>query len=129
MIRRTILLGALALAALGATVSPVAAKDGDIVRAGNCSGASNWELKLSPEDGRIEVEFEVDQNRNNRLWRVSLAKNGVVVYRTSRYTRAPSGSFTVHRLMTNGRGQELIVARATNVATGETCRATARATF
>ena len=41
----------------------VAAKDGDVIREGNCTGRSDWKLKLSPENGRIEVEFEVDQQR------------------------------------------------------------------
>ena len=39
------------------------AKAGDVVRTGACSGASDWKLKLSPDDGRIELEFEVDQNK------------------------------------------------------------------
>ena len=30
---------------------------GDVIRRGNCSGSSDWKLKLSPEDGRIEVEY------------------------------------------------------------------------
>ena len=38
------------------------AGDRDVIREGPCSGRSDWKLKLSPEDGRIEVEFEVDQN-------------------------------------------------------------------
>ena len=41
----------------------VAAKDGDVIRTGSCSGRSDWKLKLSPEDGRIEVEFEIDFER------------------------------------------------------------------
>src|SRR5215210_1166612 len=55
----------LALAAAMFTGAPlVAARGDDIVRRGDCTGASDWKLKLSPENGRIEVEFEVDQNRN-----------------------------------------------------------------
>src|SRR5262245_8359718 len=38
------------------------AGQGDVIRDGSCSGRSDWKLKLSPQDGRIEVEFEVDQN-------------------------------------------------------------------
>ncbi len=36
-------------------------------------------VKLSKEDGRIEVEFEVDQNRNGVRWHVVLLRNGVRV--------------------------------------------------
>lgn len=129
MIRRTILVGLLAVASLGATGAPVAAKSGDVIARGHCSGASVWKLKLSPEDGRIEVEFQVDQNRNDRLWRVSLTHNGTTVWRGSRYTRAPSGSFTVRRVLTNRAGADRIVARATNVRTGEGCRGSATASF
>lgn len=129
MFRRIILVGLLAIAAVGTTVAPVAAKDGDVVVRGRCSVASTWKLKLSPEDGRIETEFQVDQNRNNRLWRVYLYQNGSVVWRGSRYTRAPSGSFTVRKLLTNRAGTDRIVARARNIQTGELCRGVARATF
>jgi hypothetical protein len=136
MFRRTILVGLLAVAAVGATGAPVAAKSGDvgaplagkpgaITHRGHCSGASVWKLKLSPEDGRIEVEFQVDQNRNHRLWRVALTHNGPTVWRGSRYTLAPSGSFTVRRFFANRAGVDRVVARATNVRTGEVCRGSA----
>ena len=39
-------------------------KDGDVIVQGRCTAASTAKLKLSAENGRIEVEFEVDQNRN-----------------------------------------------------------------
>jgi hypothetical protein len=130
MIRRTILVGLLAVASLGVAAAPVAAKSGDdVITRGSCSGATDWKLKIGPEDGRIEVEFEVDQNRNNRLWRVVMAQNGAVVLRTSRYTRAPSGSFEVHRVLKNLAGHDRIVARTTNVRTGEVCRGIAIANF
>ena len=56
---------ALALLALG---SPAFAKDGDVLVRGTCTANSTSKLKLSAEDGRIEVEFEVDQNRNGVPW-------------------------------------------------------------
>lgn len=129
MIRRIILVGLLAVASLGVASAPVSAKSGDIISRGHCTGASVWKFKIKPSNGRIETEFEVDQNRNNRLWRVTLADNGVVVFRTSRYTRAPSGSFSMHRLLVNRVGRDRIVARAVNVRSGEVCRAVAIARF
>jgi hypothetical protein len=130
MIRRTVLVGLLAVAALGATGGSVAAKSGPVtIVRGNCSGATDWKLKLKPENRRIEVEFQVDQNRNNRLWRVSLTQNGTKVWGGSRFTRAPSGSFEVRRLLANRAGADRIVARATNVRTGEVCRGSATARF
>lgn len=129
MFRRTILVGLLAVASLGATGAPVAAKSGDVITRGHCSAATVWKLKLSPEDGRIAVELEVDQNRNNRLWRVALVQDGTTVWRGSRYTRAPSGSFSVRWVRANHVGPDRFIARATNVQTGEVCRAVATASF
>jgi hypothetical protein len=129
MLKRIILVATLALASLMTMAGPVAANDADLVGRGRCTGASHWKLKLSPEDGRIEVEFEVDQNRNNRLWKVKIAQDGSLVWRGSRYTRAPSGSFEVRRVLRNTAGSDRIAARATNVRTGEVCRGVLTAKF
>lgn len=103
----------------------MAAKSGDVIRTGNCSGATDWKLKLSPENGRIEVEFEVDQNINNKTWNVTLKRNGNRFWQGQKLTQAPSGSFTVRKLTTNGAGTDSFVARAVNPQTGEVCRGTA----
>ncbi len=129
MFRRIVLISLLATAALGASGGPVAAKDGDVIARGQCSGSSTWKLKLSPENGRIEVEFEVDQNRNGQLWRVALKHDGVRVWRGKRYTSAPSGSLEVRRVLSNHAGADRIVGRAKNLGTGEICRGTATARF
>jgi hypothetical protein len=104
------------------SVAPMAmAKDGDVIKRGSCSGASNWKLKLSPQDGRIEVEFEVDSNKVGQTWQVRLTKNGTQIFSGSRVTKAPSGSFSVRKVTPNGAGTETIRGRAVNGATGETC--------
>ena len=80
---------------IGALAAPVAtfAKGGDGVRAtGTCSGASSAKLKAKHDDGRLEVEFEVDQNRNNRLWTVRMWDDGVRVFTGTRRTVAPRRS-------------------------------------
>ena len=102
------------------------AKDGDIIRQGSCTARSDWKLKLSPENGRIEVEFEVDQNRNGQKWNIKMKRNGNVIWRGARTTRPPSGSFEVRRVTRNGAGAERIVVRARNASTGEVCRGFAR---
>ena len=111
---------------LVATPITTSAKDGDIIRRGSCTAASDWKLKLSPENGRIEVEFEVDQNRSGRKWNVRMKRNGNVFWRGSRRTQPPSGSFEVRRLTRNGAGVEKIVIRARDVRSGEICRGVAR---
>ncbi|MGD8682329.1 MAG: hypothetical protein PVG27_00145 [Chloroflexota bacterium] len=118
--------GVLVATTLVAAPMTASAKDGDIIRRGDCTMRSDWKLKLSPENGRIEVEFEVDQNRNGQKWFVKLKRNGNVFWRGSRTTQPPSGSFEVRRLTRNGPGVEKIVARAKNPRTGEVCRGVAR---
>ena len=118
---------ALATAMIGAT--PALANDADVIREGNCSGASDWKLKLSPENGKIEVEYEVDQNRNGQTWRVRIVKNGNVIFRGTRTTQAPSGSFELRLVTANGAGTDSFVGRAVNTSTGEVCRGAASASF
>jgi hypothetical protein len=122
VILAAILCGMLAVPAVGSTAT---AKDGDIRVAGTCTGAATSKLKLSDENGRIEVEFEVDQNRNAVRWNVVLRHNGVVVARMSRVTKAPSGSFTARKVVANAAGADLI--RATATRAGQSC--SAKATF
>ena len=112
----------LALVAAG----PSFGKDGDKLVRGTCTKASTSKLKLSEEDGRIEVEFEVDQNRNGVRWSVVLRRPSAVVVRTTRVTRAPSGSFELRRVVANRAGVDRLTARATSPA-GEVC--TASGTF
>ena len=115
-------------ALLALAVAPAAtAKDGDVLRRGTCTGASTSKIKLSEEDGRIEVEFEVDQNRNGVRWNVVIRQNGRSVARLVRVTRGPSGSFEARIVAPNRAGNETFAATATRA--GETCRARAAASF
>ena len=60
-----------------ATAPAIMAKGGDaVIKTGNCSMSSDWKLKAKPDNGRLEVEFEVDQNRNGQAWNVTLKHNG-----------------------------------------------------
>jgi hypothetical protein len=108
--------------ASGFALAPVAgAKDGDVIRTGACSGGSDWKLKLSPENGKIEVEFEVDSNRVGQTWRVRIRQNGVLIFSGTRVTQAASGSFEVRRLAQDHAGTDAFRARAVNLASEETC--------
>jgi hypothetical protein len=92
-----------------------------ITKSGTCSAASHSKLKAKTDDGRLETEFEVDQNRVGKRWRVTILKNGSMVFRGIRTTHAPSGSFEVRRLLAGSSGR--IVATAKAFGSGETCRA------
>jgi hypothetical protein len=114
--------GALMLGAVPAALG-APAKDGDIRVAGTCTKASSAKLKLSSEDGRIEIEFEVDQNRVGRTWVVVIRQNGAVIRRLTKVTRAPSGSFEARVVTRNRVGADRFVVSASR--SGETCSARA----
>lgn len=120
-----------ALAAVLIATAPMAAgrggggDDGDVRVAGRCSMGSTAKLALSPEDGRVEVELEVDENRVGSRWGVALNRNGTPVARRAATTRRPSGSFEVRRVVAPGSPRTVVTAVARRAATGEVCRARA----
>jgi hypothetical protein len=130
-VRETQLVALAGIAVVAAMmVAPAAvARDGDVIRRGSCSGASDWKLKLSPEDGRVEVEFEVDQNVVGDTWKVVMRRNGNDFFRGQRVTRGPSGSFEARRVISNRAGEDRIKAKAVNLSTEEVCRGVATANF
>jgi hypothetical protein len=124
LIASSALVGALTLGALAVPAAAFASGGSSAVRAtGSCTVHSTAKLKAKHDSGRIEVEFEVDQNRNGRLWNVRLSDDGHRVFTGSRRTVAPSGSFSLRVLIPNRAGVDTIVARATNATTGEVCSA------
>jgi hypothetical protein len=123
---KLLILCAAALTAAAITAASAPAKSGpEVLQRGKCSGASTWKLKLKLDDGRIETEFEVDQNVVGRRWNVVLRRNGRVQFSGVRTTRAPSGSFEARRLLGNSAGRDRVVASARALRGGETCRGSA----
>ena len=124
--RKTIFIAIAALAGAMLVVAPAALagndRDREVIRTGKCSAGSTWKLKAKLDDGRIETEFEVDQNRVGRRWRVNLRQNGNLVFSGIRRTLAPSGSFEARKLLANQAGADRIVGSARALAGGETCR-------
>ena len=115
MISKILRVGVAALLTLSvAGAVPALAKDGDVIRRGACSGTSDWKLKLSPENGKIEVEYEVDSNKAGQTWQVRIVKNGNVIFRGARETKGASGSFTVRLVTANTAGDDVFRARATH---------------
>jgi len=113
------------IAVAGALVWTVAgttnafAKSGDVIRTGACSGTSDWKLKLSPDNGKIEVEYEVDSNVNGQTWNVKIFKDGSRIFNGNRTTSGASGSFTVRLVTSDPAGTDAFRAKATNA--GQTC--------
>jgi hypothetical protein len=119
--------GALAAFALPlAFVAPASASHGggggDVRTSGGCSGSAHWKLKAKADDGRIEVEGEIDSNKNGQTWGWKLKHNGSVSARGTGTTSGPSGSFEVKRRMANLAGQDHFVFRAEHA--GQVCRGT-----
>ena len=106
-------------------MGPALAND-DVIRRGSCTGATDWKLKASPEDGRIEVEGEVDSNRNGQTWRWRIRHNGSLSARGTATTQPPSGSFEVRRVLVDAAGTDTLVFRARNPRTDEVCRGVLR---
>jgi hypothetical protein len=124
---RHIAIAAATLGVVAAPVAPVVAKGGNanrVVKTGHCSDGSSWTLKVKPDAGRLEVEFEVDQNRNGARWNVVLRRNGATAARGSAVTRAPSGSFSFNRRIAGASGTKVT---ATATRGGATCRGAATA--
>jgi DUF4097 and DUF4098 domain-containing protein YvlB len=116
------LVAATILAVTPAAFAGTAKHGGGVQKQGKCTANSTWKLKAKPDNGRLEVEFEVDSNVNGQTWNVSLRDNGMVFFKGTRVTQAPSGSFTVNRRTANQAGTDKIIGRATNQSTGEVCR-------
>jgi hypothetical protein len=99
--------------------------DRDVRVAGRCTLGSTAKIKLSPEDGRIEAEFEVDENRVGKTWGVVMKRNGARVLSRKATTNARSGSFEVRVVVSRGTPRTTVTGVARRAATGEVCRATA----
>ena len=118
--------GLVTMTALAGTTAPAQARSDDdrIERHGACTGTADWKLKAKSDDGRIEVEGEIDSNKNGQLWRWRIKHNGTVSARGQRQTTGRSGSFSVERKMVNLSGKDRFVFRAVHPASGQVCRGT-----
>jgi hypothetical protein len=91
---------------------------------GGCDGPAVWHLKAKPDNGRIELEAEVDSNHVGQVWDWTIKHDGGTATKGSGTTRGASGSFTVKRRMSDKAGTDHFVFRAERRATGAVCRGT-----
>jgi hypothetical protein len=110
-----------ALVVTGAPLAHASGGSGAVIRTGSCSGSADWKLKAKHDDGRIELEWEVDSNRSGQTWQVRVRDNGVRVVATRATTAGRSGSFSIERRIGNRAGSDSLVARARDLATGQVC--------
>lgn len=110
-----------AVGAMVATAPAASAKTVVAQASGQCSLGSHWKMKAKPDDGRMELELEVDSNSNGQRWTVRITNNRSLVFAGTKVTVAPSGSFAVERLTANRIGIDHFVGVATNPRTHEVC--------
>jgi hypothetical protein len=125
MIKRMLQVAVATSMVFGIGAAPALAGNDDVLRRGSCSGSTDWKLKLSPEDGKIEVEYEVDSNTVGQAWKVRIFEDGDRIFRGTRTTKAPSGSFEVRVVTPDTAGDDTFRARAKNPSTDEVCRGSA----
>ena len=118
----SLLLAGLIAVGILAAVPASAGGDREVIRRGSCSGSTDWKYKAKADDGRIEVEYEVDQNRSGDRWKVRLFHDGNRFFKGTRVTGGASGSFDIERKVNNHQGVDRFRARARNVRTDEVCR-------
>jgi hypothetical protein len=94
--------------------------DHSIIRQSACGGGVKSKLAADDENGRIEVEYEIDDARPGDIWLIVIRKNGAVILRTRKRVNA-AGDAAVRVLTTNGSGNERIAAGATRVGGGGKC--------
>ena len=112
----------LSIGLLGAGATSASAWDDDdrVIRTGSCSAGADWKLKVKTDDGRLEVEGEIDSDVAGQRWRWTLRHNGSVSDRGVATTTARSGSFEVERKVVDLAGTDTLVFRA--VRDGQVCR-------
>jgi hypothetical protein len=96
--------------------------DGRVVKTGSCTDGTSWKLKVKTDDGRLEVEGEVDSNQSGQAWAWQIKDNGSVAVKGSATTGGSSGSFSVERKIANQAGTDTVVFRASYA--GEVCTGT-----
>lgn len=92
---------------------------GRVVKTGSCTDGASWKLKVKNDNGRLEVEGEVDSNTSGQTWRWKIKDNGTVAASGSSTTGGRSGSFSVERRISNRAGTDKITFRAKH--SGEVC--------
>ena len=121
---RTVSLAAasvLTASAFAATPASASGNDDDrVIKTGSCTGSADWKLKVKTDDGKLEVEGEVDSNTAGQKWAWRFKDNGKVVAKGSSRTSGRSGSFDVERKIADKAGTDRVVFRATYA--GQTCR-------
>ena len=113
------LASAAAVLAVPLAATSAHASDDREVRASRACATGQVKVKAKEDDGRIEVEGEVDTNRRGQTWSWTMRRDGSTVAQGTGTTAGASGSFSVERKIADPAGSDRIVFRA--VRGGTTC--------
>jgi hypothetical protein len=126
------LLATLVAAALvvGITATAGSAASKVVTRSGVCRGPghSTWLLTLKIDNGRTEVDSEVNHSRNGQVWKFVFKDNLVVFARAKVVAGSPGndpGQASATRYVVPVAGANHIMVRSTDYATGQLCVASA----
>lgn len=97
--------------AVGVATPAYAKGGGDAVRSSKACSTGTLKLKAKHDDGSIEVEAELDTNRNGQRWAIRILDNGATAFKGARITHAPSGSFSVEKRIANKAGTDVVKVR------------------
>jgi hypothetical protein len=107
---------------LAAATPAFASGGGGVSASGACTNGGHFKLKAKHDNGKIEMEYQVDSNRAGQVWAVRITDNGAVVVSRHATTAGSSDSFTIRKVIANRVGPDKIRARATFK--NRTCRGT-----
>ncbi|PUA78978.1 hypothetical protein [Nocardioides currus] len=100
----------LLVAGLGAPVAAHAHDDDRVERRGSCRGDGDWRIRVEPDDGRLEVDVEIDHVRGGQRWSWVLTHNGTLSARGT--SRGRGGSYEVKRQTVDAAGVDTFRFRA-----------------
>ena len=100
------------------------AGDPEVRREGDCSGNSEWEMRIRDEGDTLRVRWRVDSGIPGQTWQMKLVRNGERIAVADRVTNA-DGEATINRRLPDQPGADTFEGSARNPASGETCSGSA----
>lgn len=95
----------------------------DAEKRGGCSaGNTRYDFEVDRDDGRYEINFEVDSNVRGQQWRVRLFESGNRYY-SRVLTTDREGEVEAERDRSFSPGPDAFRARAVNLGNGVVCKA------
>ena len=119
-----LLLAALAASAALSLPAVASADDGEVRKAGSCTGSSSMDVRIRTDDGKLHVELEIEGRRRGVAWSVILLRERRIVFRGVVRARKNSREVRLRRTFDDWFGRDSIVIRASGPR-AETCRVSA----